>query len=114
MSEVNVEQLERQLVDTKAQVEMGNAVARLLKNPDYRKVIEDGFMLHECARYVQQSANPAIDERGRADALAIAQASGHLKRYLSVTLQIANQCENSIPDIESAIEEARIEEDSEE
>lgn len=114
MSEVNVEQLERQLVDTKAQVEMGNAVARLLKNPDYRKVIEDGFMLHECARYVQQSANPAINEQGRADALAIAQASGHLKRYLSVTLQIANQCENSIPDIESAIEEARAEEDSEE
>lgn len=114
MSEVTVEQLERQLEDTKKQVAFGDAVLRLVNNPDYRKVIEDGFMLHECARYAQQSANPALDDRGRADALLIAQAAGALKRFLSVNIQIRNQCAGSVPDLESAIEDARANSEDEE
>lgn len=110
MSEVNrvIESLERQLVDTKAQVAFGDAVARLVKNPDYRTVIEKGFMLEECARYAQASGNPALSDRERADALLIAQAAGALKRFLAVTIQISNQCANDILAIEHSIEEARM------
>lgn len=110
MSEVNrtIEALERHLVDTKAQVAFGDAVSRLVKNADFRVVIEKGFMLEECARYAQQSANPALSDRERQDALLIAQAAGALKRFLSVSIQISNQCANDVLAIEHSIEEARM------
>ena len=66
--------------------------------------------MQECARYAQVSGDPNVDATGRADALAIAQAAGHLKRYLSVVVQMGNHAENEIVNIEQAIDEARAEE----
>lgn len=113
MSEVNVEQLERHLSDTKAQADFGAAVKRLVNNPDYRLVVEKGFLLEECARYAQQSANPALDDRQRADALLIAQAAGAFKRFIGVSIQIGNQCAEDVVNIQHAIEEARAEPEEE-
>lgn len=70
------------------------------------------FCVNECARYAQASADPALSANERADALAIAQSAGHLRRFLSVVIQMGNSAENTIADIEAALEEARAEEDS--
>ena len=109
MSEVQVtiEQLELQLASSKEAVELRDAAQRLWKNKDFKKVVLDTFMLTEAARYVQASADPALDVGSRADALAIAQASGHLKRFLSVVIQMGNHAENQIVPIEVALDEER-------
>lgn len=110
MSEV--ERLEKQLADTKLLIQRRELAQRLYANPDFKKLILEEFCVNECARYAQASADPALGPVERADALAIAQSAGHLRRFLSVVIQMANASESTLLDLEEAIEEARREEDA--
>lgn len=98
MSEVEtaVEQLRQYQADQKTLVDARDAAQRLYTNPDFKKLIVDGFMTQECARYVQESCDPMLTPAQRADALALAQASGHLKRFLSLCVVIGNTAEDNI------------------
>lgn len=109
MSEVTVQQLESQREGMKQAIEMRQAVQRLTQNADFRKVINEHFMEKECARYVHASADPALSERNQKDALSVAQAAGHLKRYLSVLIQMGNAAENELDSVDTALDEARAE-----
>ena len=109
MSEVTVQQLETQREGMKQAIEMRSAVQRLSKNADFRKVISEYFMEKECARYAHASADPALPERNQKDALAISQAAGHLKRFLSVIIQMGNAAEGELDSIDNALDEARAE-----
>lgn len=106
-----VSDLEQQLKAQKLAVENRDLALKLSNVPAFRKLILDEFCVQEAARYVQTSGDPALTEAQRADALNIAQASGHLKRWLSVQVLMGNVAANNIIDIENAIEEARLEED---
>ena len=89
MSEVTA--LEKQLEEAKVFINRRDLAVKLYNNPEFKKLIIDEFCGSECARYAQTSADPALDDRQRADALAIAQAAGHLRRYLSVIVTMGNQ-----------------------
>ena len=102
--------LERQLEEYKKVVERRDLAKKLYNNREFKKVILDDFCITECARYAQSSGDPALTPEQRADALAMAQAAGHLRRYLSVTVQLGNSGEGQIADLEQAILEARQEE----
>lgn len=104
-----VSYLEKQREEFKEHMAKRDAALRLFNNPDFKLVIVEGFMLHEAARYVQTSCDPSLDADKRADALALAQASGHLKRFMSVTVQMGNHAEHELPSLDSALEEARAE-----
>lgn len=108
MSEV--ESLEQQLKNAKLLVEQKQMALKLYDNHEFRKLIVEGFMLNEAARYVQASGDPSLSAEQRQDALNMAQASGHLKRFLSITVQMASVSERDIPELEAAIEMARQEE----
>lgn len=108
MSEVYA--LEKQLADSRALIEKRELALRLYNNSDFKELIIDGFCTKDCARYAQSSADPALGANGRADALGLAQAAGHLRRYLSVIVSMGNQAESQIPNIEQSILEARQEE----
>lgn len=82
---------------------------RLATNPDFRKLILEGFCQVEAASYVQSSGDPALDDRSRADALAIAQASGHFKRWMQVQIAMGYQASITIKDCEDAIDAMRLE-----
>jgi hypothetical protein len=107
MSEVAA--LEYNLEQYKELSALRDAAVRLHSNPDFKKLILDKFMVQECARYAHTSADPSMSAESRQDALAMAQASGHLKRYLSVVVQMGNGAAGQISDLEARIEEARIE-----
>ncbi len=83
---------------------------KLAENREFRKLILEEFMVSEAARLVGESADPVMTPQQRADALAMAQAAGHLKRYLSMIVQLANNAENAMGDLESELESARAEE----
>lgn len=108
MSEVTA--LEKQLEEAKVFISRRDLAVKLYKNPEFKKLIIDEFCGSECARYAQTSADPALDDRQRADALAIAQAAGHLRRYLSVIVTMGNQSEEMLDRLEAEIEAARQEE----
>ena len=108
MSEVTA--LEKQLEEAKVYISRRDLAVKLYNNPEFKKLIIDEFCGSECARYAQTSADPALDDRQRADALAIAQAAGHLRRYLSVIVTMGNQSEEMLDRLEAEIEVARQEE----
>ena len=106
-----VTQLEHQLVAAKELVRRRNMALRLANIPEFKELILDDFMVKEAARYVHSSADPALKPDERADALNMAQASGHLKRFLSVTVQMGAHAERELTSLEEAIDEARAEGD---
>ena len=108
MSQVN--QLELQLENAKELIRRRQMALRLANIPEFKELILDDFMVKECARYAQASADPALKAEERADSLNMAQAAGHLKRYLSVVVQMGAHSERELSSLEEAISEARVEE----
>lgn len=105
-----LESLEEQLKNEKLKIERRDAILRLKKNPDFRKVIREDFMVNECARYVRESINPMLQPNEQAMALAMAQSAGFLKQYLNVSIQMGDVAEGIASAVETAIEEVRAEE----
>lgn len=111
MSEVSqVAALEKQQDDIRALLERRQMALRLHQNPDFRKLILEEFCTQESARYAHSSADPALAAEQRADSLALAQAGGHLKRWLSITVRMADVAEGNLADLEEALAQARAEE----
>ena len=105
-----INELEQHVEQLQTLVEKRDLAIKLEKNREFKKLILDEFCVNECARYAQASADPSLKADERADALALAQASGHLRRYLSVVVQMGNQAESEINQTKEAIEQARVEE----
>lgn len=102
-----VEQLEKQREDFQQLIERANMVERLALNPDFKKLILEGFCRDDAATYVQISQDPNIGDREQADALRLAQASGHLKRFLQVTRQMGTRAAHTMEELDQAIVIAR-------
>lgn len=110
MSEVFA--LEKQLEDGKEFIARRDLALKLYNNREFKKLILEEFCTNECARYAQLSADPALGAVERADSMALAQAAGHLRRFLSVVVQMGNNAERTREEIEQAILEARQDEES--
>lgn len=108
---VTIDQLESELAKQKALIERAESAQRLAKNRDFRKLILEDFLVTECANYAQLSGDPALPPENRADALAISQAAGHLRRYLSMITQMGINAANQMDRREQELAEARAEED---
>lgn len=107
-----IDALEQQLSNAKQVAKRGQQALKLASNKDFREVVLEFFCTESCARYAQESADPALSPENRADALAMAQAAGHLKRFLSYQIQMGRTAESEIISIEMALDEARQEEAS--
>ena len=105
--------LENQLSGTKDLVARRDAALRLHDNRDFKLLMVDGFMRDEAARYVQASGDPALSAEDRADSLALAQASGHVKRFLSVVVVMGNQAARDVGALQEALDEERANEGQE-
>lgn len=109
MSEVTIAQLEARKEELKQLAELSAVHERLVQNPDFRELILNRFMKLDCARYAQESADPLLTPAQRADALAMAQAAGHLKRYLHITHLLSTSVMNDVNDIDDEIQRMRAE-----
>lgn len=105
-----LEQLEQQLHDEKLKVERRDAILRLTNNADFKKVIREGFMVEDCARYARESINPMLTPDERANALAFAQAAGYLKQFLNIAIQMGDSAVETVSRCEDAIDQVRAEE----
>ena len=104
-----VQHLEEQLIDGDERIKRGNAVQRLIRNPDFKEVIVDYFSTVDCARYARESVDPALTEEQRASALAFAQAAGYLKQWLTYQIRFGETAQAQRQELVDAIEEARAE-----
>lgn len=106
-----VEQLEQHLSDQKKLVDVRQMALRLAQNRDFKKLILEGFCKEECARHVLASVNVGLSEEARAHSLALAQAAGHLKHWLTVQVQMGEHAERTLTATEHELAAARQEED---
>ena len=104
--------LEHQKAAGEPLIELKRKALRLAENTDFREIILDNFCVKDCARFAQESGDPTLSVQERADAMAMAQASGHLRRYLRVILQQAEQFENNRAELDERIEAIRSGEES--
>ena len=113
MSEVSeVAKLEAERLIAKELIERRQMALKLTDNHEFRKLIIEGFCRTDAARYVQESADPFLTAEQRADCLAMAQASGHFKRYIAIIIQMGAPAERTLEDLDDALAEARAEEGS--
>lgn len=106
-TEYTIEELELHRKKLKDSVAYAEDVRKLMGNPLFRKIIMEDFCIQSAARYVQESCDPLLTTEQRADALALAQAGGHLKRWLDITLRMADTSERSILDVDEELEKLR-------
>lgn len=107
----DLEPLLKQRADAEDLIARRAMAIRLASNPDFKKLILQEFCVEECARYAQTSGDPALNAAQRADALAISQAAGHLRRWLQIIGQMGQSAENQMESLDAAITDARAEED---
>lgn len=105
MSEVLA--LEYQREQAKSLIEKRDMAIKLYSNPEFNKLIVKEFCVEEAARLVHQSGDPILKPEERADALAMAQSGGHLRRWLSMTILMGNTAEKQSVELDEAIMEAR-------
>lgn len=113
-NEQEIKGLEYQLEGNKEMVARAEDVRKLLETRLFRKVILEQFCEKECARYVQESCDPMLSAEQRADALALAQAAGHVRRWLDISMRLGEQATGSIERIQEMLDTLRAEPEDEE
>ena len=106
--------LEHRIEAAKGAIAFGEDVRKLLGNRLFREVILNKFCVEHCARYVQESGDPLLSAENRADALNIAQAAGHLRRWLDLSVRMADSEAALLPDIQNELDVVRAEPEDEE
>lgn len=77
-----IEQIESDIQENKTVVEIAEALQRLRKNRDFKRIIEEGYFYDEAVRLVHLKSDPAFQtpERQR-DILTQIDAIGALSQY---------------------------------
>lgn len=86
-----MEPTELELETTSAiyEVDLLEALERLEKNPDFKKIIVDGYLKEKALESVSLLAHPAIKQRGqRPDVMEDLVAISNLKYYLFMIKQL--------------------------
>ena len=105
-----MQQLEQEIKATQEIISRRNLALKLSENHEFRKLILDEYFVKEASRLIHIAGDPSLDEKQRADALQMALATGHLKRYLSAIVGMGQAAENSLPDKYAMMDELRSEE----
>ena len=99
-----IEQISIEMDQAKKMVEAKKSMQNLLKNPDFKKMIEQGYFVDEASRLVLMKTDPVI----MANALQSTMienniiAVGCFRQYIQTIMQLGSQAERSLVDYEKA------------
>ena len=97
-----LEQVENQIVQIEALVETRARIQRMSQNSDFKELINKRYLVEEAAAFAASAGDPAMTKDQREEALSMALAPGHLKRWLSVQVTMANTAEDQLPQLKHA------------
>jgi hypothetical protein len=103
----DIQDLEQGIKDAEHLLERRQMALKLYDNREFRVLFVDGYFKDEAARLVQNSTEPKYDAQQRADSLAMAQATGHARRYLSMAVQMGAVAERELPQMHAMLEHLR-------
>lgn len=109
-----IAQLKATRADRLEQVAFREAILRLVNTPDWKHVIEKGFMTDDALRAARCIGDPLFDAKQQKDMINIAAAPGHLQRFVSMHVKLGNTAEAEIIQIDENIAELQVEADGEE
>ena len=95
-------QLENQITQIEALVETRARIQRLTQNSDFKELINKRYLVEEAAAFAASAGDPALTKDQREEAMTMALAPGHLKRWLSVQITMANTAEDQLPQLKHA------------
>lgn len=97
MIDNELQQIESNLKRNAVLTDLGNALARLKGNRDFKKVILEGFFEDEAIRLVHLKADPNMQGSDSQKAiLTQMDAIGALRQYLETLAQLAGMAQKSI------------------
>lgn len=109
MSEVSELTAHREKLEK--QIRIGDLAERIAIQPDFKELILQEFCINECARYAQVSGDPTLTDEQRRDAISFAQAAGHLRRWLSIQVQLGRNAAADLGTVDAHIVEAMMDRD---
>lgn len=104
------ENMELETVENEYYVEMGEALKRLRKNPDFQKVIEEGYLKEKALSSVSLLSVPSIKQRNeRGDIMEDLVAISNLQYFLQMVEQFFEAAQDPVlsDDEEAEMEAAR-------
>jgi len=109
MSEI--EQIEISIDSARKDVEKMDGLLRLIKNKDFKSLIDDGYFVDEASRLVILRADPSMQEdRVQKNIDDSITAVGHFRQYLNTVMQIGRMAEQGIKEDEETRQELLAEE----
>jgi len=112
--EPNLEQVEQEIEISieaaKGAVERKNKLERLLKDPDFKEVFEEGYFKNEAARLVSLLCDGDWrTEEKRAEIIDDMLGISSVRQYIMGVRQMGRHLERQIAESEAALEELRAE-----
>lgn len=106
MSEEHLQQLEVSIEEAKAHIETRAALARLSSNPDFEKIVLEGYLKDEAVRLVQLRADPNFSsDEDQASLLKAIDAIGQFRLYCNTINQVGQMAQNALEADEATREE---------
>ena len=110
MSNPSVEEIQVDIDEAKETVEIMNALERLQNNPDFKKIIADGYFKEEAYRLVGLKASPAMQAPERQAAMLKAiDGIGSLQQHFQMIWVMGDQANQLIQQADIALEEMALE-----
>lgn len=106
MSE-ELKQLEFQKETNEHFIKRMQLIEKLQNNYAFKKVILEEFCEKECAAYAKASGDANLTKEDRESAMAIAQAAGHLQRFLQVCIRMGLNAQSQMEELNNTIDEVR-------
>ena len=100
------EALDSVIEQCKSQIEFGKAIERLNRNPDFKKVILEGYLEQEAIRLVHASSSAAFDAPDkRAALMREIDGIGKLASFFRVSQMLAERAEGQLVETEELRQE---------
>lgn len=110
MSEQEIQEIEVNIEQAKAWVEMVDALDRLQENPDFKLVITEGYLEKEAIRLTHLRGNPAMNTpEQQASVLKEIDGIGAFLGYLRTVYQQGDWAKSNIEYDQAMIDELRAE-----
>lgn len=101
MNEEQIRALDRSIETAHAQLDIGKAIERLHRNPDFKAVILKGYLEQEAIRLVHLRTDPAVQSPAQqADIIRQIDGIAAFKDYLRTRVMLADKAPVAIEEAE--------------
>lgn len=106
MSQYEIKELEDNMKELQEMVDLGNSLEKLLKNRDFKKVIEKEYLREEAIRLVHLKADANMqNEQGQKRVLRDLDAIGSFTQFLDLVRQKAEAAKEAMAECEDVMAE---------